>query len=70
LLDGGGLHLLEWQAIGVVAAAAWAFTGTLVVAFAVHKTVGLRATPEDEQAGLDMAVHAETAYEHGAFGAR
>ena len=70
LFDGGGFHLLEWQSIGVVAAAAWAFVGTLAIALAVHKTVGLRATPEDEHVGLDMAVHAETAYEHGAFGAR
>ncbi len=70
LIDGGGLHLLGWQAIGVVAAAAWAFVGTAVIALAVHRTMGLRVTPEDEQAGLDMSIHAETAYEHGAFGAR
>jgi len=70
LVDGGGFHLLGWQALGVLVAAAWAFAGTYVIALAVHRTVGLRATPEDELAGLDMAVHAETAYEHGAFGAR
>ena len=70
LIDGGGLHLLGWQALGVVVAAAWAFAGTYLIAQLVHRTLGLRVTPEDELAGLDMAVHAETAYEHGAFGAR
>jgi Amt family ammonium transporter len=70
LIDGGGFHLLQWQAIGVAAAAAWAFVGTGLIALLIDRTLGLRATPEDELAGLDMSVHAETAYEHGAFGAR
>jgi Amt family ammonium transporter len=70
LFDGGGFHLLKWQAIGVVSAAGWAFIGTGLVALLVHKTLGLRATPEEELAGLDMAVHAETAYEQGALGSR
>jgi ammonium transporter, Amt family len=70
LIDGGGLHLLGWQALGVVVAAAWAFAATAAIAWLVHRTLGLRATPEDELAGLDMAVHAETAYEHGALGGR
>jgi Amt family ammonium transporter len=70
LIDGGGLHLLGWQAVGVVVAASWAFVLTGLIALAVHRTIGLRVTPEDELAGLDMAIHAETAYEHGAFGAR
>jgi Amt family ammonium transporter len=70
LIDGGGFHLLEWQAIGVVSAAGWAFVGTGLIALLVHRTLGLRATPEDELVGLDMAVHAETAYEQGALGAR
>jgi ammonium transporter, Amt family len=68
LIDGGGLHLLGWQALGVVVAAGWAFVATAAIALLVHRTLGLRATPEDELAGLDMAVHAETAYEHGGFG--
>jgi ammonium transporter, Amt family len=68
LIDGGGLHLFGVQALGVGVAIAWAFVGTGAVALLVHKTIGLRVTPEDELAGLDMAVHAENAYEHGAFG--
>jgi Amt family ammonium transporter len=70
LIDGGGLHLLGWQALGVAAAAGWAFVATGAIALFVHRTLGLRATPEEELAGLDMSVHAETAYEHGALGGR
>jgi Amt family ammonium transporter len=70
LIDGGALHLLGWQALGVVVAAGWAFLATGAIALLVHRTLGLRAAPEDELAGLDMAVHAETAYEHGALGSR
>ncbi len=54
----------------MVVAAGWAFVATGALALLVHRTLGLRATPEDELGGLDMAVHAETAYEHGAFGGR
>jgi Amt family ammonium transporter len=67
LFDGGGLHLLGVQATGVGAAIAWAFVGTLVVAWAVQKTVGLRVDADTELRGLDGVVHAEAAYEHGAF---
>jgi Amt family ammonium transporter len=70
LFDGGGFHLLKWQAIGVVSAAAWAVVGTAVLALLIQRTIGFRASPEDELAGLDMAVHAETAYEQGALGSR
>ena len=63
----GGAHLLGVQALGVVVAIAWAFAGTFVIASAVQKTMGLRVDREVELTGLDMAVHAETAYEHGGF---
>ncbi len=64
LFDGGGLHLLGVQALGVLAAAAWAFVGTGAVALAVDKLVGLRVPPEHEHAGLDTVIHAESAYDH------
>ena len=69
LIDGGGVTLLVKQALGVVVAAAFAFTATWLVAQAVQRTIGLRVTPDVELQGLDMAIHAETAYEHGGFGA-
>ena len=32
---------------------------------AIHKTIGFRASQDDEVTGLDQAAHAETAYEFG-----
>ncbi len=69
LFDGGGLDLLGDQALGVVVAIAFAFTVTWLLAQAVQRTIGLRVEPHVELQGLDMAIHAETAYEHGGFGA-
>ncbi|HJQ43463.1 MAG TPA: ammonium transporter [Jatrophihabitantaceae bacterium] len=68
LFDGGGMHQFGVQALGVVVAIGWAFAGTLLVAYVVHKTVGLRVDDATELQGLDMAIHAETAYEHGLGG--
>jgi Amt family ammonium transporter len=68
LIDGGGFTLLGKQALGALVAASFAFAGTWLVAQAVQRTIGLRVAPEVELQGLDMAIHAETAYEHGAVG--
>ncbi|HZY77518.1 MAG TPA: ammonium transporter [Jatrophihabitantaceae bacterium] len=65
LFDGGGLHLLGEQALGVIVAASYAFVMTVLIAYAVQKTIGLRVADHMELQGLDRAVHAETAYEHG-----
>jgi Amt family ammonium transporter len=65
LFDGGGLHLLGTQLLGVVVAASYAFVVTAAIAFAVQRTIGLRVADHMELQGLDRAVHAETAYEHG-----
>jgi Amt family ammonium transporter len=72
LFDGGGTSLLGHQLLGVVVAAGFAFTATYVLARVLQATIGLRCSPEDEVEGLDSAVHAETAYDHGvpAGGAR
>jgi Amt family ammonium transporter len=68
LLDGGGFALLGEQALGVLVAASFAFAATALIALAVQHTIGLRATEQMELQGLDMAIHAETAYEHVGFG--
>ena len=41
------------------------FTGglTLVIGLAIAKTIGFRISLEDEERGVDLAVHNETAYE-------
>ncbi len=58
----GGVAQLGKQAIGVGVAAGFAFILTYVIALALHKTVGLRATEEDELTGLDLALHGEAGY--------
>lgn len=68
LLYGGGLDLLGRQALAVVVTIAYSGLLTLVLALVIQKTVGLRASEEDERGGLDEAEHAETAYDHGRLG--
>jgi Amt family ammonium transporter len=65
LLLGGGIDQLARQGLGVVAATAFAFGMTYVIALALHKTMGLRVSPDHEMQGLDSSQHAETAYEFG-----
>jgi Amt family ammonium transporter len=66
LLLGGGLTQLGTQALGVLAAAAWAFAATYALARILDATLRLRVDPEHELAGLDLSQHAETAYDFGA----
>jgi Amt family ammonium transporter len=63
LFYGGGLLQLGKQAIAVVAAAAFAFAVTLLIAWLVKRFVGFRVEAEVEAGGIDEAQHAETAYE-------
>jgi Amt family ammonium transporter len=72
-LLGGGPGQLGRQAVGVLAAAAWAFTATYLIARLLDRIIGLRVSPEHEVEGLDSSQHAETAYELGSasgFGRR
>ncbi len=62
LYGGGGLQLGK-QAIAVIAAAAFAFTVTLLIAWVIRRTIGFRVDAEVEAGGIDEAEHAETAYE-------
>ncbi|MDQ6837547.1 MAG: ammonium transporter [Actinomycetota bacterium] len=63
LLYGGGPALLGQQALGVVTVAAYAFGATALIAVVVRVTIGLRVSEDDELAGLDLALHEETAYD-------
>jgi Amt family ammonium transporter len=65
LLYGGGLWLLGRQATAVLAAAAWAFGISFLLALGVKRVLGLRVSEEDEHTGLDQALHAESAYDLG-----
>ncbi len=68
LFYGGGLDLLGKQAIGSFSVLAYSFLVTLAIGFAINKTVGFRISSDEEVAGIDLAEHAETAYELGSSG--
>jgi Amt family ammonium transporter len=65
LFYGGGLTQLDRQAVGVVAAAAWAFCATYLLARLVNRVIPLRVSEEEEATGLDQALHSESAYDFG-----
>ena len=52
------------QLIGVLVAIAWAFIVTYVLLWIIDKITPVRVSDADEQAGLDEALHGETAYVH------
>ncbi|HEY4743838.1 MAG TPA: ammonium transporter, partial [Desulfuromonadaceae bacterium] len=58
----GDFNQFKTQIIAVVAAGAYAFIVTLVIAFILDKTIGLRVEKEDEIMGLDQTQHSESAY--------
>jgi Amt family ammonium transporter len=70
LFFGGGVHLLGRQALAAVVVAVYAFGVTWLLAKAVDRAVGFRVRAEDERAGLDLIVHAESAYELHVTGGR
>jgi Amt family ammonium transporter len=57
----GDLHQLWAQGLGVITAFACVFVVSYIVFWAIKKTIGLRVTAEEEDAGLDIA-------EHGMYG--
>ena len=63
LLYGGGTTLLVKQALGVGLVLAYSFVATLIIGYAIEKTIGFRVTKDAEAEGIDLKEHAETAYE-------
>jgi len=61
LLYGNGGQVIE-QVIAVVATYAFAGIGTFLILSLLKVVVGLRVDEEDEEMGLDLALHSETAY--------
>jgi Amt family ammonium transporter len=58
----GGFDQMGKQAVGLVAAATFAFVVSYVLGMIIHKTIGLRVTEDQEQEGLDVTIHGETGY--------
>lgn len=57
LFYGGGFSYLGVQAAGVGTVAAWVATTMFIVFLIIKKTVGLRVSPAEEIAGLDVKEH-------------
>jgi len=67
-INGGGWinHVwiqLAWQLCGLTVGAAWSAVVTWIICEVLDRTMGLRATKEDELLGLDQAYHGESIYE-------
>lgn len=58
----GDMKQFMTQIIAIVAAGAYAVVVTLVIAFILDKTIGLRVDKEDEIMGLDHTQHSESGY--------
>ncbi|HEX2734176.1 MAG TPA: ammonium transporter [Polyangiaceae bacterium] len=60
---GSSLWMEQLKAMGVTIV--MAVVGTLILAYAIKATVGLRPTVEDEETGLDLTDHGERGYHLG-----
>lgn len=59
---GGGLGQFFTQLIGVISVFIWVFTVALIVFYIAKKTVGLRASDEEQLKGLDISEHGMESY--------
>lgn len=62
LFFGGGLKLFFAQLLGVAAVGAFIFSASLIGWGLLKATMGIRVSPEEEWAGLDVGEHGITAY--------
>ncbi len=67
LLYGGGVDQLWRQAAAAGAVLAFSFVLAYVIGTVIDKTIGFRLDQEAEVTGVDLATHAESAYELGSF---
>ncbi|WP_037577073.1 ammonium transporter [Phaeacidiphilus oryzae] len=70
LLYGGGVGQLGRQAVAVIAVGAYSFVVSWLIGKAIDRFgSGFRAHRDHELSGLDLSIHAESAYDHGGYGA-
>ena len=67
LFYGGGLGQLGRQTLGALVVLVFAFTVSGALALGVDRLMGFRIDPEHEVSGIDLVVHAETAYDLNAL---
>jgi Amt family ammonium transporter len=65
---GGDATQLGKQATAVGMVAAYSFVVTLILGFALEKTIGFRVSADAEEEGVDTAEHAESAYDFSPAG--
>jgi Amt family ammonium transporter len=53
---------MVWQLIDIGTVVVWSGGWTLVLAYVLDKTIGLRVEPEEEREGLDISLHEESGY--------
>ncbi len=66
--EGAGLEQFGKQALGAASVMAYSFVVTYLIALLVERTIGFRASEDEEVAGLDLAYHAETGYDFSQTG--
>ncbi|CAM3091992.1 ammonium transporter [Prescottella defluvii] len=64
LFFGGGFAQLGKQVLAVAVVGLYAFGVTYGLGKLIDRLVGFRITAEQETSGIDLALHAESAYEH------
>ncbi|PRZ41539.1 ammonium transporter [Antricoccus suffuscus] len=62
LFYGGGFAQLWSQFVACVFSIVFSGVLTFIIGYAIHKTIGFRVSVEDEERGVDLSEHAETAY--------
>jgi Amt family ammonium transporter len=62
---GGGFGQLGRQAVGVASVLVFTFVVTFAIAKVIDMTMGLRVSRDVELEGLDINLHAESAYDYG-----
>ena len=71
LLYGGGADQLGKQLVGGGAVLVYAFVVSGIIGLVVDKVMGFRIHEDHEISGIDLVIHAETAYDlHASSGGR
>ena len=68
LFYGGGTTQLGRQLSRHCCSIVFTAVMTFIIAFPIHKLMGFRVSQEQEVVGVDLSLHAETAYEFGVGG--
>ncbi len=62
LFFGGGLNQFFTQLTGVISVFIWVFGSALILFYIIKKTIGLRASDEEQLKGLDISEHGMESY--------